>query len=94
MNIKLIDQPLFVAELHPGLSTKAGNHTGNRAAQTVIFLVRIAQGIGCAEHHKHQRQKGLFISVGDLRHATLPVTHNLLRHQVFIARLGPVALNH
>ena len=93
MDIQLIGQPLLVAEVHSGLRAKTGDHAHDGPTQALILLVFIEHRIGRAEHHKQQRQKQLFIPVRSLRHATSPVTHDLLGRKILPSRLGPAALN-
>ncbi len=93
MNIKLIGQPLLIAEVHPGLRPETGNHTHDGATQALILLVFIQHRVGRAEHHKQQRQEQLFIAVRSLRNAPLPVADNFLRRKVLPSGLRPAALN-
>ena len=93
VNIELIGEPLLVAKAHPRAGMKAGNHAQDGLAQPLVLLLPVTQRIRNAQHHKQQRQKSLFVGVGQLRHPALPVAHYLLRHQVFAPLLRPAALN-
>lgn len=93
MDIKLIGQTLLIAEVHPGLCPETGNHTHDGATQALILLVFIHHRVGCAKHHKQQRQEQLFIAVRSLRDAPFPVADNFLCRKVFPSGLRPAALN-
>jgi len=54
VDIELIGQTLFVAEMHTGELMEVGNHLADGQAQAVILLMIVMARIGRAHQHKEQ----------------------------------------